>query len=39
MKENYPTGRAWVELDRAALLHNVDALRDLLPPVVGSCRR
>ncbi len=35
MKENFPTGRAWVELDRAALLHNVDALRDLLPP---GCR-
>ena len=32
MKENSSTGRAWIELDRAALLHNVDVLRDLLPP-------
>lgn len=26
-----PTGRAWIELDRAALRHNVMALRALLP--------
>lgn len=32
MKGNFPTGRAWVELDRAALLHNADVLRSLLPP-------
>lgn len=25
------TGRAWIELDRAALRHNVEALRSLLP--------
>lgn len=31
----YPTGRAWIELDRAALRHNVQALRGLLPP---QCR-
>ncbi len=31
----YPKGRAWVELDRAALAHNVEALRSLLPP---GCR-
>ena len=26
------TGRAWIELDRAALEHNVNALSALLPP-------
>lgn len=26
------TARAWIELDRAALAHNVEALRALLPP-------
>ena len=28
----FPTGRAWIELDRAALRHNVEYLRSLLPP-------
>lgn len=35
MTESFPTGRAWIELDRAALLHNADALRARLPP---GCR-
>ena len=32
MTARFPTGRAWIELDRAALRHNVDYLRSLLPP-------
>lgn len=28
---SFPTGRAWIELDRAALRHNVEYLRSLLP--------
>ena len=28
---DFPQGRAWIELDRSALLHNVRALRALLP--------
>lgn len=27
----YPKARAWIELDRAALRHNVERLRSLLP--------
>ncbi len=30
-KKVFQKGRAWIELDRAALHHNVDALRALLP--------
>lgn len=30
-KKAFQKGRAWIELDRAALRHNVDALRALLP--------
>lgn len=28
---DFPQGRAWIELDRSALLHNVRVLRALLP--------
>ena len=28
---DFPQGRAWIELDRSALLHNVRVLRTLLP--------
>lgn len=28
---SFPAGRAWIELDRAALRHNVETLRALLP--------
>lgn len=34
-KRALPSSRAWIELDRAALLHNVQALRALLP---AGCR-
>jgi serine/alanine racemase len=30
-KKKFMKGRAWIELDRAALLHNVKALQNLLP--------
>lgn len=30
-KKTFQKGRAWIELDRAALRHNVEALRALLP--------
>lgn len=32
---NFPTGRAWIELDRSALEHNTACLRSLLP---AGCR-
>lgn len=32
MADRSPTARAWIELDRGALRHNVEALRRLLPP-------
>lgn len=35
MRTPFPTGRAWIELDRAALRHNAAYLRSLLPP---GCR-
>lgn len=34
MTDEYATGRAWLEIDRAALGHNVEVLRGLLP---GRC--
>lgn len=34
MTDEYAAGRAWVEIDRAALAHNVEVLRGLLP---GRC--
>lgn len=33
--DNFPQGRAWIELDREALQHNVNMLRSRLP---GECR-
>lgn len=33
--DNFPRGRAWIELDREALQHNVETLRSRLP---GNCR-
>ena len=32
MTDRFPAGRAWIELDRAALRHNTAYLRSLLPP-------
>ena len=32
MTGRFPTGRAWIELDRTALRHNTAYLRGLLPP-------
>lgn len=32
MTDKVATGRAWIELDKKALLYNVTALRSLLPP-------
>lgn len=32
LKQSIEQGRAWIELDRAALCHNVEILRTLLPP-------
>lgn len=31
MRAGFPQGRAWIELDRAALRHNVQQLRSILP--------
>lgn len=31
MRMGFPQGRAWIELDRAALRHNVQQLRSILP--------